>query len=71
VFAGAIADQCCVSADRSCGYINFFTSRRAARQWANRHPAITGTVLNQTQALAEGIAEFGAFLQTEIGDTSP
>lgn len=31
VFAGSAGDSCNPSADRSCGYINFFTSRRAAR----------------------------------------
>jgi hypothetical protein len=71
VFAGATADECCASADRSCGYINFFTSPRTARQWARQHPAITGTVLDQAKALAQGIAEFGAFLQNQNGDTSP
>jgi hypothetical protein len=71
VFAGAIADQCCVSADRTCGYINFFTSPQAARQWAKRHPAIAGTVLDQAEALADGIAEFGALLQNQSGDASP
>lgn len=71
VFAGATADECGAAADRSCGYINFFTSARAARQWAKRHPAITGTVLDQAEALAQGIAEFGAFLQNDNGETSP
>jgi hypothetical protein len=34
VFSGAAGDAdgaCCTSADRSCGYINFFTSTEAAR----------------------------------------
>lgn len=31
VFVGSAGDSCNPSADRSCGYINFFTSRRAAR----------------------------------------
>jgi Alkylmercury lyase len=71
VFAGSTGDECRVSADRCCGYINFLTSPRAARQWAKRHPAITGTVLGQTQALTGGIAEFGALLQNQSADTSP
>lgn len=71
VFAGSTGDECCVSADRTCGYINFFTSPQAARQWAKRHPAIAGTVLDQAAALADGIAEFGALLQDQRGDASP
>lgn len=63
MFAGATGDDCCPSADRSCGYINFFTSAQAALDWADRHPAITGTVLDQAQALHQGAAEFGAFMQ--------
>ena len=46
------------------GYINFFTSARAARAWADHHPAVTGTVLRQAQALRRGVTEFGAFMQT-------
>jgi hypothetical protein len=67
VFAGATADACCPAADRACGYINFFTSAQAARDWAYGHPAITGTVLGQAQALRQGVAEFGGFLQN-IGE---
>jgi hypothetical protein len=64
VFAGATGDDGCPSAERTCGYINFFTSPRAARTWADHHPAITGTVLDQAQAQGQGVAEFGAFMQT-------
>ena len=71
VFAGETGDQGCLSVDRTCGYINFFTSARAARAWVGHHPAITGTVLNQAQALREGVAEFGAFMQTRDGTTPP
>jgi hypothetical protein len=63
VFAGAA----CASgpaADRSCGYINFFTTARAARAWARRHPEVTGTLMRRDGALKCGIAEFGALLQT-------
>jgi hypothetical protein len=65
VFAGAA----CASgpaADRSCGYINFFTTARAARAWARRHPDVTGTLMRRDGALSCGIAEFGAFLQTPL-----
>src|SRR6266516_1292063 len=34
VFAGTTGDNCCHAADRTCGYINFFTTARAARTWA-------------------------------------
>ncbi len=71
VFAGATGDDGCNSADRTCGYINFFTSTRAALTWADHHPAITGTVLGQAQALGQGVAEFGAFMQTRDGTTRP
>jgi len=37
----------------------------------DKNPAITGTVLNQARALREGVAEFGAFLQTRDGTTPP
>jgi len=63
VFAGSAGDASCPSAERSCGYINFFTSARAARAWARRHPEVTGTVMSQQGALRCGIAEFGTLLQ--------
>jgi hypothetical protein len=63
VFAGAAGEPGCPSADRSCGYINFFTSVRAARAWARRHPEVTGTVMSRQGALHCGIAEFGTFVQ--------
>lgn len=63
VFAGSAGDACRPSADRSCGYINFFASRRAARAWARRHPEVTGTLLTREGALGIGIAEFGTLLQ--------
>jgi alkylmercury lyase-like protein len=62
VFAGAAGELGCPSADRSCGYTNFFTSARAARAWARRHPEVTGTVMNRQGALNCGIAEFGTLL---------
>ena len=63
VFAGAAGEPSCPSADRSCGYINFFTSARAARAWARRHPEVTGTVMSRQGALHCGIAEFGTLMQ--------
>jgi hypothetical protein len=38
VFAGATGGDCCHAADRTCGYINFFTSAPAARTWAHAKP---------------------------------
>jgi len=63
VFAGAAGEPGCPSADRSCGYINFFTSARAARAWARHRPEVTGTVLSRQGALHCGIAEFGTLMQ--------
>src|SRR5215831_7489433 len=71
VFAGETGDQGCLSVDRTCGYINFFTSARAARAWVGHRPGVTGMTLNQAQALREGVAEFGAFLHTGEGATPP
>ena len=63
VFAGSAGDACRPSADRACGYISFFTTARAARAWARRHPEITGRLLTRQGALDIGIAEFGTLLQ--------
>lgn len=63
VFAGALDGRCYPSADRTCGHINFFTSAAAAEDWAARHPEVAGTVLDQPDALACGIAEFATLLQ--------
>lgn len=68
VFAGTTG-QCCPSVDGTCGHINFFTSAEAASRWAADHPEVTGLVLNQTDALACGIAEFGALM--DVGAASP
>ena len=70
MFAGASSGDCGYAADRTCGYINFFTSIRAARAWARANSAITGTVLGQARALRAGVAEFGAFMQTGDGTSS-
>jgi Alkylmercury lyase len=63
VFSGATGDASCPSVDRTCRYINFFTSARAARDWVAGHPDISGTMLGQAQALRHGIAEFGALMR--------
>src|SRR6266508_6695732 len=60
VYAGATVAACCPSADRSCRYINFFTTSHAASVWADRHPDVSGGVLDQRAALAAGVAEFGS-----------
>lgn len=64
VFAGAAGVECSHSADRSCGYINFFTSKRAARAWAQANPTVTGKVMSQGRALSWSVAEFGGFMRT-------
>lgn len=64
VFAATTDDDtCCPSVDRICGHINFFTTPDAAHTWATRHPHLTGTLLDQHQALTNGIAEFGTMMQ--------
>lgn len=63
VFAGNTGDACCPSVDRTCGHINFFTTPEAARAWTTRNSGVTGVVLDQNQALASGVAEFGALLR--------
>lgn len=62
VFAGS-AGECRQAADRSCGHINFFTTDRAARSWARRHPEVIGRLLTRDGAVGIGIAEFGNMLQ--------
>jgi hypothetical protein len=64
VFAGAADGASGPAADRSCGYINFFTTARAARAWIRHHPEVTGTLMRRDGALKCGIAEFGALIQT-------
>jgi hypothetical protein len=68
VFAGAAGEPGCPAVDRCCGYISFFTTARAARAWAGRHPEITGTVLRRDGALRIGIDQFGTLLQPADGD---
>ena len=71
VFDGATSGDCGHAADRTCGYINFFTSARAARTWAKANPAVTGRVLRRAEALSAGVAEFGAFMRTGDGTSLP
>jgi hypothetical protein len=63
VFAGSAGDADSPSADCACGYINFFTTARAARAWARRHREVTGRLLTQDAALRSGIAQFGPMLK--------
>ncbi len=70
VFAGETGEAGCPSADRCCGYINFFTTRRAARAWARGHPEITGTILSRDGALRIGIDEFGTLMRPAAGSES-
>jgi Alkylmercury lyase len=70
VFAGATSAAGCPSVDRCCGYINFFTTARAARDWARRHPGITGTILRRDGALRIGIDQFGTLMQPASSDAS-
>lgn len=52
------------SAERTCGFVNFFGTEDAAHAWAARHPELTGgRVMSRDDALARGIAEFGQLLR--------
>jgi hypothetical protein len=68
--AAAAGGSCAAQAHRCCGYISFFTTGRAARAWARRHPEVTGTVLRQAGALHIAIATFGALLQPAGSDAT-
>jgi Alkylmercury lyase len=70
VFAGATSAAGCPSVDRCCGHINFFTTARAARGWARRHPEITGEILRRDGALRIGIDQFGTLMQPAGSDAS-
>jgi hypothetical protein len=63
VLAAATGDCCAPSAQRTCGYINFFTTDAAALAWAGDHPELSWALLDQPQALATAIAEFGPLLR--------
>lgn len=62
VLAGAVDGTCSPSVDRTCGHIDFFTSAHTAQAWASSHPGISAVVLDQVEALACGIREFGSLL---------
>lgn len=70
VYAGCAGDRCCPSADYTCRWINFFTSTNAAQDWADRHPDVSGAVLERPHALAVGIAEFATLMQPD-DDATP
>jgi hypothetical protein len=63
VLAAATDDCCAPSAQRTCGYINFFTTDAAALAWAGDHPALSWTLLDHAQALGTAVAEFGPLLR--------
>jgi hypothetical protein len=63
VVAAATDDCCAPSAQRTCGYINFFTTDAAALAWADDQPELSWAMLDQPQALATAIAEFGPLLR--------
>jgi Alkylmercury lyase len=63
VLAAATDDCCAPSAQRTCGYINFFTTDAGALAWAGGHPELSWALLDQPQALATAIAEFGPLLR--------
>jgi hypothetical protein len=63
VLAAATGDCCAPSAQRTCGYINFFTTDAAALAWPGSHPELSWALLDQPQALATAIAEFGPLLR--------
>ncbi|MFE5374081.1 organomercurial lyase [Streptomyces mirabilis] len=50
------------AADIACGALNFFTSRRTARNWAEQHPHYMGKVIDQALAEALGRSVFGSLL---------
>lgn len=62
VLAGATGEACCPSVDQTCASINFFTTPEAAHAWLRRNPDVSGAVLDQETALADGVAEFGPLL---------
>jgi Alkylmercury lyase len=63
VLVAATGDCCAPSAQRTCGYINFFTTDAAALAWAGDRPELSWSLLDQPQALATAVAEFGPLLR--------
>jgi hypothetical protein len=57
------ADACTApAAERCCGVMNIFTDPGSAHAWLAAHPHVSGTVLNQPQALRMGADIFGRLL---------
>jgi Alkylmercury lyase len=56
------ADTPAAAADRCCGTMNFFGSPDTAQAWIDEHPAVSGVVLSQRQAVRLGIDIFGHLL---------
>lgn len=57
---------CCspaTSAQTCCGTTNFFTTRARAQAWAAAHPDLRSVVLDQDNALRQGIRCFGDLLE--------
>jgi hypothetical protein len=42
--------------------LNFFADPASANAWLAAHPAVSGVVLHQTQALQTGVETFGRLL---------
>lgn len=61
VFAGGAPDGG-LAENVSCGYLNFFAGPVSARDWADQHPEVTGTMLDQATAQALGAQTFGQLL---------
>jgi Alkylmercury lyase len=64
---GAVVFDGCTNCDGpaeqvACGYLNFFASPAGAREWADRHPEVTGRVLDQARAETLGAQTFGSLL---------
>ncbi|MFE7215888.1 organomercurial lyase [Streptomyces sp. NPDC057611] len=59
-----IGERSCTgpAADIACGALNFFTSRRTAHSWAERHSDYTGKAVDQVQAEVLGRSIFGSLL---------
>lgn len=70
--AGTDADaDCCApdtavpfvaAIDRCCSVLNFFIDQASAHRWLAAHPAVSGVVLDQSQALHTGVDTFGRLL---------
>ncbi|MGH3736027.1 MAG: organomercurial lyase [Micromonosporaceae bacterium] len=63
VYAGSTGESCCCSAERACGFVNFFATLDSIETWLAGHPGITGSVLDQEQALSDAIGGFGDLMR--------